>query len=59
MDKKQLEIILKFLTKFIETNGRKVEQILKFKFTIPYMFKFHKKPKVSYSVGIYIIGKVK
>jgi len=49
----------KFLTRFIESKGGKVEQILKFKFTIPYMFKFHKKPKVSYSVDLYIIEKVK
>jgi putative methylase len=46
-----------FLTKLIEGCGGEVERILKFKFTIPYMFKFHKKPKVSYSVDLYIIKK--
>ncbi|HKZ45389.1 MAG TPA: METTL5 family protein [archaeon] len=46
-----------FLSNLIVSKGGKVEQILKFKFTIPYMFKFHKKPKVSYSVDLYIIRK--
>lgn len=47
-----------FLTKFIESKGGKVEKILKFKFTLPYTFKFHKKPKVSYSVDLYVIEGV-
>jgi putative methylase len=47
-----------FLTKFIEKNGGKVEKIIKFKFRIPYMFKFHKKPYVSYEVDLFIISKV-
>jgi len=48
-----------FLTKFIESKGGKIEKILTFKFTLPYTFKFHKKPKVSYTVDLYIIKKVK
>jgi len=44
-----------FLEKFIESKGGKVEKVLKFKFTLPYTFKFHKKPKVSYTVDLYII----
>jgi len=47
-----------FLVKFVESKGGKVQKILKYKFSIPYMFKFHKKPKVSYSVDLYIIKKV-
>jgi len=47
-----------FLTKFIEDNNGKVEKIIKFKFRIPYMFKFHKKPYVSYEVDLFIISKV-
>jgi putative methylase len=47
-----------FLTKFIEKNGGKVEKIIKFKFRIPYMFKFHKKPYVRYEVDLFIISKV-
>ena len=47
-----------FLTKFIEKNGGKVEKIIKFKFRIPYMFKFHKKPYVKYEVDLFIISKV-
>jgi putative methylase len=44
-----------FLKKFVESKGGKVEKVLKFKFTLPYTFKFHKKPKVSYTVDLYII----
>jgi len=47
-----------FLTKFAEGNNGKVEKIIKFKFRIPYMFKFHKKPHVSYEVDLFIISKV-
>jgi len=47
-----------FLTKFIEKNDGKVEKIIKFKFRIPYMFKFHKKPYVRYEVDLFIISKV-
>ena len=47
-----------FLTKFIEKNGGKVEKIIKFKFRIPYMFKFHKKPYVRYEVDLFVISRV-
>jgi len=47
-----------FLTKLIEKNGGKVETIIKFKFRIPYMFKFHKKPYVKYEVDLFIISRV-
>lgn len=47
-----------FLKKYIELNGGKVEKIIKFKFRIPYMFRFHKKPFVSYDVDLLIISKV-
>jgi len=47
-----------FLTEYIKKNGGKVEKIIKFKFRIPYMFKFHKKPHVSYEVDLFIISKV-
>ncbi len=48
----------KFLTRFIKKNGGRVLQVKEFKFDIPYMFKFHKKPKVSYNVDLFIIEKV-
>jgi putative methylase len=47
-----------FLKKYIEVNDGKVEKIIKFKFRIPYMFRFHKKPFVSYDVDLFIISKV-
>ena len=48
----------KFLTRFIEQNDGKVEKIIRFKFRIPYMFKFHKKPFVIYDVDLFVISKV-
>jgi len=47
-----------FLTEFVEQNGGRIERIIKFKFRIPYMFKFHKKPFVSYDVDLFVISKV-
>lgn len=47
-----------FLTGLTEKNGGKVEKIIKFKFRIPYMFRFHKKPHISYEVDLFIISKV-
>ena len=47
-----------FLKKFIEVNGGELEKIIKFKFRIPYMFKFHRKPYVSYDVDLFIISRV-
>jgi putative methylase len=48
----------KFLKRFIEENGGRVEKIIKFKYRIPYMFKFHKKPFVVYDVDLFMISKV-
>lgn len=48
----------KFLTRFIEQNGGKVEKVIRFKFRIPYMFKFHKKPFVIYDVDLFVISTV-
>lgn len=48
-----------FLTKLIESKSGKVEQIIPYKFSIPHMFKFHKKPKKEYNVGLYVIKKTK
>jgi putative methylase len=49
------EKTVKFLTKFIESRGGIVKGIEKFKFDLPYTFKFHSKPKYSYNVDLYII----
>ena len=49
----------KFLTKFIEQNEGKVEKIIRFKFRIPHMFRFHEKPAVEYDVDLFVIKKVK
>jgi len=49
----------KFLKAFIEQKGGKTEKIIKFKFRIPHMFKFHKKPSVEYDVDLFVIKKVK
>lgn len=47
-----------FLTRFVESNGGRVVQVKEFRFDVPYMFKFHKKPKVSYKVDLFVIEKV-
>lgn len=47
-----------FLTKFIESYDGKVEKIFSFKFFLPVIFRFHEKPKVSYDVDLYVIGKL-
>jgi len=47
-----------FIRKFAEQNGGKVVQVKEFKFDIPYMFKFHKKPRVSYNVDLFVIEKI-
>jgi len=47
-----------FLTNFIEEKRGKILLIKEFKFDVPYMFKFHKKPKVSYNVDLFVIEKV-
>lgn len=47
-----------FVTQFVEQHGGRVLHVKEFKFDIPYMFKFHKKPKVSYSVDLFVIEKI-
>jgi len=47
-----------FIKRFIEENKGKTEKIIKFKFRLPYIFKFHEKPFVSYDVDLFIISKV-
>lgn len=48
-----------FITSFVGKNGGRVLQVKEFKFDVPYMFKFHKKPKVSYKVDLFVIEKGK
>jgi putative methylase len=48
----------KFLTNFIENKGGKIEQIIPYKFSIPHMFRFHKKPRFTYNVDLYVIRKL-
>ena len=45
----------KYIKSFVEKNNGKVKNIIKFKFRIPYMFKFHKKRCVEYDVDLFII----
>lgn len=47
-----------FITEFVKRNGGEVEKVLKFKFRIPYMFKFHGKPSMSYDVNLFVISRV-
>lgn len=45
----------KFIKKFVDDNNGKVKNVIKYKFRIPYMFKFHKKRYVEYDVDLFII----
>ena len=47
-----------FLTNFVEQNGGHVLAVKEFKFDVPYMFKFHRKPKVSYNVDLFVVERV-
>jgi len=48
-----------FLTGLIEANGGSVEKVIKYKFRIPHMFRFHRRPNLEYDVDLYICGKKK
>lgn len=47
-----------FIQKFVEQKSGKVEKIIRFKFRIPYMFKFHQKASVAYDVDLFVISRV-
>ena len=47
-----------FLTRFVQQNGGRALAVKEFKFDVPYMFKFHRKPKVSYNVDLFVVEKV-
>jgi len=47
-----------FLTAFVKENKGKLEKIIRFNFRIPYMFKFHEKPSVSYDVDLFVVSRV-
>lgn len=46
-----------FLVKFVESLGGRVLAVKEFKFDVPYIFKFHKKPRVSYNVDLFVIER--
>ena len=48
----------KFITKFVESKNGKIENIIPYTFSIPHMFRFHKKPRKDFSVDLYIIRKL-
>ncbi len=50
------EKTVKFITKFVEDRGGKVEKIIPYTFPIPHLFKFHDKPKKEISVDLYVIS---
>ncbi|MEM5879495.1 MAG: METTL5 family protein [Candidatus Aenigmatarchaeota archaeon] len=45
-----------FIIKFVSERGGKIENIIKFKFFLPYTFKFHKRPKLRFDVDLYVIS---
>ncbi len=44
-----------FIKKFVEARNGKIKNIVTYKFRIPHMFRFHKKPKVEYDVDLFVI----
>ena len=48
----------KFLKNFIEERNGKILLIKKYEFQIPWLFKFHEKPKYKYWVDLYVIEKI-
>jgi putative methylase len=44
-----------FIQNFVSSLGCKIEKIFKFKFFLPYTFKFHKKAKMRFDVDLYVI----
>ncbi|MHA1859908.1 MAG: METTL5 family protein [Candidatus Asgardarchaeia archaeon] len=51
------EKVRKFIEKKVVENGFVVSNIFLLKFEIPYMFKFHRKPRYSFPVDLYRIEK--
>jgi putative methylase len=45
----------KFIAEFVERRNAKIERIVKFKFSIPKIFRFHKRPKYFYYVDLYVV----
>ncbi|OGI15957.1 hypothetical protein A3K63_01205 [Candidatus Micrarchaeota archaeon RBG_16_49_10] len=48
-----------FIQGFVEQRKGEVGKIIKFKFRIPYMFRFHRKRAVEFDVDLFVIKKVK
>jgi putative methylase len=48
-----------FIKKFVEQKKGNIEKVIKFKFRIPYMFRFHKKKAIEFDVDLFVIQKVK
>jgi putative methylase len=47
-----------FLESLVGQNGGRTLAVKEFKFDVPYMFKFHRKPKVSYNVDLFVVEKI-
>jgi putative methylase len=45
-----------FIRNFVSSLGCNIEKIFKFRFFLPYTFKFHRKPKIRYDVDLYVIS---
>ncbi len=44
-----------FIRDFVEARNGKVKSIITYKFRIPHMFRFHRKPKVEFDVDLFVI----
>ncbi len=44
-----------FIKRFVDSRNGKVKNIVTYKFRIPHMFRFHRKPKVEFDVDLFVI----
>lgn len=43
------------IAKFVEKRNAEIEKVVKFEFSIPRIFRFHKKPRYFYHVDLYVV----
>ena len=48
-----------FISNFVGQRKGKIEKIIKFKFRIPYMFRFHKKSVIQFDVDLFVMERMK
>ena len=44
-----------FIKTFVEARNGKIKNVVTYKFRVPHMFRFHRKPKVEFDVDLFVI----